>query len=427
MTDTLTVEAPVADWFDPRVPTDDPYPAYARLRELGPIAWVPALGRYVVPTFDGVVAAEQAPEVFSASIPNALMLRALGGSPMLRKDDPDHAAERGAINPTRRPRSVTGTWSPFFERTVEHHLDRLAEIGPDEADLNRDYAAPVASQNLIDLLGFTDAVHVDDMTRWSSDYIAGMGNLTDDEAVWSRVDRSLAEVDALLDDLLPRLRREPDASVTSHLLEVGLPEEAVRVNVNLAISGGMNEPQHMVTSMTWALATNPDQLALVREDPSLWGPAFEESVRLLSPIGFIPRRVTADTAWNGVALEADADVTLLLAAANRDPDRFEDPDRFDVRRNARGHVGFGSGTHLCAGRWAAKHGIGEIAVPRLLEPFPDLRMDPRREARFDGWVFRGLERCPVTWGTHADARPDARPETDVRTTPTTTDHEGDVR
>ncbi len=392
------IDLPVADWFDPREATHDPYPQYARLRELGPVVYAPAVRRVFITTHTAVGAAEQNPEVFSSYSEKTLtMMRAVGGRPMLRKDDPEHAVERKAINPTLRPKAIGEIWSPKFAENVEFWLGRMLEIGPGQADLNRDFAAPVASQNLIDLLGFPSDVDVADMHRWSTDFIAGIGNLLDDPEVWVRCDRSQAEVAAVLDELLPRLRREPDGSVTSHLLQVGLPEEVVRANVALAISGGMNEPQHMITNMVWALSAHPDQRAAVLSGEAGWGEAFEETVRWQSPIGMLPREVAVETEFFGARLAAGTDVGLLLASANRDDEVFADAERYDVRRTARGHLGFGAGVHMCAGRWTAKAAIADLALPRLYDRVPGLDIDRSRPTTWNGWVFRGITALPVTW------------------------------
>lgn len=389
---------PVADWLEPRAMMVDPYPTYQRLRDMGPIVFAPAIGRYLLTTHEAVTDAEQHPELFSSySETNLTMMRALGARPMLRKDDPDHEQERSAVNPTLRPRHVTGVWSPKFRHNVETWLEHLLTVGPDHADLNRDFAAPVASQNLIDLLDFPETVDVGSMRRWATDYIAGIGNILDDADIWARCLRSQSEVNAVLDELLPQLRQNPNSSVTSHLLQVGLPEDVVRANVHLIISGGMNEPQHVITNMVWALSLHPKQRDAVTAGEVEWGAAFEETVRWVSPIGMVPRETTTNVDRFGTTIPQNANVGLLLASANRDSTVFANPDAFDVQRNARGHLGFGSGVHLCAGRWAAKGAVGELALPLLYEALPGLRIDESRSITWEGWVFRGITQLPVTW------------------------------
>jgi cytochrome P450 len=388
--------APVVDWIEPAELMADPYPSYERLRAEAPVAWVPALNKYLVTTYAECHAVEQDQEVFSANVRGATMNRALGARPMLRKDDPEHGADRQAVNPTLRPKNIKETWAPVFERNARTYLESLAEKGPDQADLNRDYAAPVASQNLIDLLGLKD-VAVEDLRRWSHAFIAGTGNLLDDPGIWARCDAAQAELDALLAELIPHYRRHPDGSITSALANSGLPYDNVASNVKLTISGGMNEPQHMVTNIVWALSRNPDQRAKVLAEPALWPAVFDEAVRWLSPIGMYPRETTRPVVLGGVELPAGAPLGVVVGSANRDAARFGNPEAFDIFRPKQAHLGFGSGVHLCAGHWAAKTSIGQLAVPLAYERFPGLRSDERRAESWNGWVFRGLTSLPVTW------------------------------
>jgi cytochrome P450 len=284
----------------------------------------------------------------------------------------------------------------LFERNARTYLAALLERGRAEADLNEDYAAPLAAQNLVDMLGLRGA-SATEMTRWSHAFIAGIGNLSDDADTWARCDAAQAEVDALLDELVPHYRRQPDASLTSALANADLPDEAVRANVKLTISGGMNEPQHMVTSIVWALSRHPEQRERVLADPSLWPAVFDEALRWLPPIGMYPRETTRATVLEGVELPAGAILGVVVGAANRDPAALERPAEFDITRPKHPHLGFGSGVHFCVGHWAARISIGEIAVPVLYDRLPGLRTDPRRNEDWYGWVFRGLTSLPVTW------------------------------
>ena len=395
--DSDPADYPVADWLDMSSLAADPYPTYARLREESPVAWVPQLNKFLVTNYAGCHAVEQDQDIFSGNVSGATMTRAIGAQPMLRKDDPEHAADRAPVNPVLRPKSIKEVWGPVFERNAETYLAKVADLGPDQADLNRDYAAPVASQNLIDLLGLKD-VSVEQVRRWSHDFIAGMGNVLDDPAIWDRCDAATAEADGLLKELIPHYRQHPDASMISAFANSGLPTSNVAANVKLTISGGMNEPQHMVTNMVWALSHHQEQREQVLADPSLWAAVFDEAVRWQSPIGMYPRETTRETVLEGVRVPAGAGIGVVVGSANHDAAQFGDTAAdFDIHRPKRPHLAFGSGVHLCAGHWAAKTSIGQIAVPMAYKRFPGLRVDERRNESWDGWVFRGLTSLPVTW------------------------------
>jgi cytochrome P450 len=185
--------------------------------------------------------------------------------------------------------------------------------------------------------------------------------------------------------------------MTSAWANSGIPLDAVYTNVKLTISGGLNEPQHMVSTMVWALTEHPEQRELVSTGPDRWADAFDEAVRLVSPIGLVLKRVTRPTTVEGVGLPQGTIVSPALAAGNRDPAVFERPDEFDLTRPRVSRLGFGSGPHQCAGHWAARITMGEVAVPMLYRELPGLRIDSSRPVTWSGLVFRGLADAPVTW------------------------------
>lgn len=396
VTDQTTVRTglPVVD-LDPLAMSIDPYPTYRRLRETAPVVWAPAINKVLFTTFAACTYVENHQELFGSHVQGAAMVKAMGGRPLIRKDDPDHAAERTAMNRPLRPKNIMESWTSLFEANTAHYLDRLADIGPG-ADLNTDYAMPLAGKNLIDMLGLY-GVDPLDIARWSLDFIAGSGNVTDNAEIWQRCETSRAECDAALDDAIPRLRSRPDASITSAMLAGGLPEEFVRNNVKLTISGGINEPQHMITNSVYELSRHPEVLAEARQDPALWDKVFAEGVRKYTPIGMITRETYSEGEFDGIHIPAGAQVGALLASANRDEAAFSAPDAFDVHRTEATSLAFGRGVHQCAGKWAAQASIGRIAVPRLYERFPSLQQHPDRAETWHGWVFRGMTSLPVTW------------------------------
>jgi cytochrome P450 len=388
--------APTADWVDMGELARDPYDTYRRLRELGPIVWVPVLNRYLCLSYSGCRALEADQETFTATASALASTRALGGPAMLGKDDPEHAVERAPINRAMRPKNVREFWAPLFERNARTGLDELVAVGPEEADLNRDFAGPLSARNLTDMVGLKGARPVD-MVRWSHAFTSEQANIQEVPAIRADAEAARREVDELLDELMPYYRQNPDSSLASAWANSGIPLEDVYANVKLTIAGGLNEPKHMVSTMVWALTDHPDQLELLAAEPGRWAEAFDEGVRWVSPIAILPRIVTRPATLEGVTLPVGALVCPVLAAGNHDPDVFERPDEFDLARPRVSHLGFGSGVHQCAGHWAARIGIGEIAVPMLYGELPGLRIDRRRPASWSGWVFRGVENAPVTW------------------------------
>lgn len=387
---------PTADWFDPAEARRDPYPSYSRLRRESPVAWIPSVRRVFFSSYEAVSFGERNPDVFSAAVDDALVDRALGARPLLRKDGEEHSSERQGFNSVLRPRRIMEQWSEAFQKNAAHYLDVLEGSGPGGAELNRDFARPLAAKNLADMLGFREA-EPEDVARWSADYVAGMGNLLDDQEIWQRCERTRAEVNATLDELIPFLRSHPDASLISALIHSGMSESSVRANVGLTISGGMNEPQHICTAEVFYLSQGTEPVDTEQLAEAEWTAVFDEAARLNSPIGLVARQSVSDCVVDGTLVPAGSAVSLVFASANRDDAQFVRPDEFDLTRPKRRQLAFGAGVHACAGRWAAEESIGRTAVPALYRRFRGFRTDDDRGVEWDGLVFRGLRRLPVTW------------------------------
>lgn len=397
MTHTSTTTAtPSADWFDLDDLNRDPFPIYARLRRECPVPYVPAAGRYFVTRYRDVHTVDNDPDTFSADETDSLMKRSMGHS-MLRKDDPEHAVQRASYGGVLKPRAIKETWRRRFDENFERFFAEFVGKGPG-ACLVRDFAAPYAAENLRIVMGFENATH-EDMLRWSQTMINGTGNYRDDPQVWELARRSFDEVDEALDEMIARLRRTPDDSLISHIVNHG-PDEVTladtRANLKMSIGGGINEPRDALTTAVWALLERPAQLATVRER-ALWKDAFEESVRWVAPIGMYPRQTTREVTLGGTTLPAGARVGVVAMSANRDEAVFERPDEYDVFRPKVAHLGFGGGAHFCAGAWVARSQVADIALPGLFERLPGLRLDPDRPAEIAGWVFRGMTSLPVRW------------------------------
>ena len=374
---------------------DDPYPIYKELRDRSPVAWVPVANRYLVTGYDEVVWLEQHPEIFQAEEEGSLVTRVMGRT-LLRKDGEEHLIDRRAAEPPLRPRMVKEHWRPVFERNADDLIEAFVRNG--RGDVFSEYAGPLAARNLAAVLGLLE-VSDDDMQRWSQAMMDGGGNYADDPVVWSRVDEAVRGVDAAVDATLERVLRQPDESVISAMANAPVPldHEGIRANVKVFIGGGLNEPRDAISVATWALLTHPEVRAAIESDPTKWRAVFEETVRWVSPIGMYPRQVAQPVELGGVQLAVGDHMGVCVGAANRDGKVFVDPDQFRIDRPPVAHVGFGGGPHFCLGTWIARSQVAEVALPKLFERLPGLRLDPDRAATLGGWVFRGMLTLPVVW------------------------------
>jgi cytochrome P450 len=371
----------------------DPYPDLARMRKQAPIAFVPQLGSTVFTRRDDIFTQEKRIDVFSSHQPAGLMNRLMGHN-MMRKDGDAHMAERAAMFPSVSPRAVRGSWLEKFQAHADRILDTLAPAGG--ADLVKAFALPLSAECLKDITGLTN-MRYQDMDAWSQAMIDGIANYTGDEAVEARCHAATAGIDAAIDDMIQVVSRHPNSSILSVLLAAGQPIESIRANVKLAISGGQNEPRDAISGAVWALLTHPDQLALVRDSNAKWIDVFEEYARWIAPIGMSPRRVAKSWHYGGVDFEPEDSVFFMFGSANRDEACFGDPDRFDITRDTGKSIAFGAGPHYCAGAFASRAMVADVALPSLFWRLPGLRLDASEPVRIGGWAFRGLLNLPVRW------------------------------
>jgi len=214
-----------------------------------------------------------------------------------------------------------------------------------------------------------------------------------------RVERGLREFEAWLDAHLARLRREPGEDLMSQLVRVqdedgGLDEAELKATAGLVLAAGFETTVNLLGNGIALLRQHPEQLARLREEPALWANAVDEVLRFDPPVLLTGRISLRDTEIGGQHLRGGHPLTTILAAANRDPAVFHEPERFDVmRENAREHVSFSAGRHYCLGAQLARM-EGEVGLRAIFERFPDLRIEPgamRRQTR----ILRGWEHLPA--------------------------------
>jgi cytochrome P450 len=214
------------------------------------------------------------------------------------------------------------------------------------------------------------------------------------------VTRALAQFDAWLGRHLETLRRTPGEDLLSQLVAVreegrGLDETELKATAGLVLAAGFETTVNLLGNGIALLHDHPDERSRVTADPSLWPNVVEEALRLDPPVLLTGRMTVRDAEVGGAEVRGGSMVTAILGGANRDPEVFADPLRFDVARaNARDHISFSAGRHHCLGAQLARM-EGEVGLRAIWDRFPDLRLEPgarRRETR----ILRGFETLPAT-------------------------------
>ena len=249
-------------------------------------------------------------------------------------------------------------------------IDRFAERG--RADLVREFTFPYPTQIIAGLLGLPRE-DFPQFQRWS---ISLLGIIVNRE-------RAIAASNALRDYFAPILaarRAEPRDDLISSLATAEidgerLTDEEIYSFLRLLLPAGVETTYRSLGNLLFGLLTHPDQLEAVRSDRSLIPQAIEEAVRWEAPLLTITRVATRDSELAGVPIPAGSTVMPLLGAANRDEDRYPDPDRFDIFRAPKPNISWGHGVHLCLGMHLARLEM-RVALELLLDRLPDLRLDP---------------------------------------------------
>ena len=361
------------------------------MRAQAPIAYVPQLDATLITRHADIVLNEKKISVFSSDQPQGLMTKLMGEN-LMRKDGKAHMVERRAVYPTMSPRTVREVWSSEFRAQTDRLLDAITDTT--EADLFWRYAMPVSANALRSMTGLTN-MSVEEMNRTSQGMIDGCANYTGDLEIEARCNDCTASIDKHITEKLSELKIQPDHSLISVQLAAGLTEPQIRANIKLSISGGQNEPRDAIAGCIWALLSHPDQLALAVNGQVSWLQVFEEYARWISPIGMSPRRVTQRYDYRGVTFEPEDRVFFMFSSANRDEEVFSAPDVFDITRDITPSIAFGAGPHFCAGAWASRALIADVALPRFFERVRRPKLNG--EVPFAGWAFRGPLALPCSW------------------------------
>ncbi|MFF9169665.1 cytochrome P450 [Streptomyces sp. NPDC014776] len=380
--------------------TANPHPAYARLRERGPVH------RVRLPAGDGyqetwlVVGPEEARAALTdprlvkdtARIGLAFLDDEFIGKHLLTTDPPQHTRLRGLVSRAFTMRRVERL-RPRIQQITDDLLDAMLPLG--SADLVESFSYPLPITVICELLGVPDLDRAE-FRRMSTEAVAPTSAASEQDA-FTRLGAYLAELiedkrssgpsDDLLSDLIRTVTEDGDR----------LSPGELRGMAFVLLIAGHETTVNLITNAVYALLTHPGQLAALRADMSLVDGAVEETLRWEGPVENTTFRFAAEPVEiGGARIERGEPVLVGLTAVGRDTGRFPDADRFDIRRDTRGHLAFGHGIHYCLGAPLARL-EARTALRTLLDRAPDLTLAGPAGPWLPGTLIRGVRHLPVRW------------------------------
>lgn len=371
----------------------DPHPRLALLRAHEPVSWLPELDGWLVTRRDLALSVMRDAETFTVDDPRFSTAQVVGPS-MLSLDGDQHTRHREPFTSAFRPRTVHDGFASFIERETDRLITTLQPTGA--VELRRAFAGPLAVAVVTEALGLVGTTPVT-VLSWYDSIVRSVSAITAGHEAEPAGAAAYARLRAAVEATVAG--RGGSSLLVSAAGQLALPE--VASNAAVLMFGGIETTEAMITNALLHLLRHPDQLALVRADADLLDGAIEESLRLEPGAAVVDRYATADIVLGPAAIRRGDLVTVSLTGANRDPAVFADPDRFDVRReNARLQLAFAHGPHYCLAAHLARLET-RIALQRLLERLPALRLDPDRPATAHGLVFRKPPTLHVLWDSPA--------------------------
>ena len=379
----------------------DPYAIYARMRHERPVGYVPCVDTWFVTRYDDVIRVANDTAAFTAEHGSSPAEVSFGCPTIITVDGPVHHELRRSFDGKFRPREVDAYIDDMVRPLAQSAADALTSCA--QTDLMASYFEPISVLSLGSVFGLAD-LGADTLRRWFKGMNAGSTNFERDPDKQAISDTICAEIDAEIIPRMTRLLTEPDDSTLSQLLHAGRDPgdpraiDFVLPSVKVALIGGLQEPGHGAGSVLVGLL-QAGQWNNVVTDPTLIPRAVDEGIRWVAPIGTQLRTSRVDVELGGATIPAGAQVAALLGSANRDASVFDNPDEFNVFRDAshlrKAQAAFGFGKHFCSGHAFARQQL-RVAFEVLVQRFPNLAAIPDRPSRFRGWEFRAPTELWVT-------------------------------
>lgn len=366
----------------------DPYPVLRRMREEAPVYWSDAIGGWLLTRYDDVMVTFKDTAHFSNENRLGKAIAYLGDErqnlypafaahfatkSLLHSDPPDHTRMRSLIAKEFNAK-VVEQMKPAIQDAVDRLIDAMIAKGA--GDIVTDLAAPLPISVIAQILGVPPSDrHL--FKIWTDDILAFQGVNKPSESDLLRAERAISEIRPYIRDMVIERRKRPSADLVSKFVaaehETGQISETELIStlVTLFVAGQETTLSFIANTMD-TLLRHPDQLDLLRRDPSLISPALEEGLRFESPVSRQPRLVKEDVELGSKRLSKGEMVFQMINAANRDPAWFDDSDRFDIRRANNKHIAFGHGIHFCVGALLAR-AEAPIAIQTAISRLPGLQ------------------------------------------------------
>ncbi|MFC9677002.1 cytochrome P450 [Streptomyces sp. NPDC056949] len=397
--------AQVPDILSPEF-AENPYPAYAAMREHSPLIWHEATQSYVISRYADVERVFKDKESQFTTDNYNWQIEPVHGKTILQLSGREHAVRRALVAPAFRGSDLQEKFLPVIERNSRELIDTFRATGA--VDLVGSYATRFPVNVIADMLGLDKADHAR-FHGWYTTVIAFLGNLSGDKDVAAAGERTRVEFAEYMIPIIRQRRDNLGDDLLSSLCAaevdgVRMSDEDIKAFCSLLLAAGGETTDKAIASIFANLLTHPEQLDAVRKDRTLIARAFAETLRYTPPVHMIMRQSATDVEVSGGTIPAGATVTCLIGAANRDADRYTDPDRFDIFREdltatnafsaAADHLSFALGRHFCVGALLAKAEV-EIGVGQLLDAMPDVRLADGFDPVEQGVFTRGPQSLPV--------------------------------
>lgn len=398
------------DFSDPVIQAD-PYSIYAGLRRDNPVVWnertwlISRYGDITTLLADPRMSSARTDQTFAVLPPDVqeemTPMRTIMTSRMLLSDPPKHTRLKNIVNKAFTPRMIESR-RERIQQICHMFIDRVADKG--QMDVMEDIASPLPGWAIADILGIP-ADEQGFFTRWARDQVriydrAGVSP-ADRVNVMRQGQASMLEMRAYLEGVINARRAEPRDDLISELLAAEsegdrLSQDELFAMCVALLVGGNNSTAHLIGNAVLTLIRHPEALAQILADPALIRPAVEEVMRYESPVQATSRIVKEDMEFLGQQFAAGQGIVVLFGSANRDPDQFSDPDRFDITRQPNRHLTFAHGPHFCLGASIART-VAQVGILATIQRCADMKLQDERIEWLEGFAFRGPKTLNVTF------------------------------